>query len=558
MPSHSLRSPAGKSSPEWDLLIVGAGPTGLVLASEASRHGLNCRIIDQAERRTEYSKALIIQPRTLDIFRSMKVIAEFLDRSQKLRAFNPFINHRLVGQTTHDFQSRYPQYPLILGQDETERILERHLVQRGLQVERDVSLIQFEQNAHEVAAAVGSSNGKREVVRARWMVGCDGAHSTVRRGLNLPFEGSTEEEEVLIADIRVRWALPEEEGFSFLSRDQLLVFVPMKGEGRYRLFATFPSPKSMVPRDLTLEVLQRWVQEHSPIDAELSEAKWITRFRFQRRIVPRMQVGRIFLAGDAAHVHSPVEGHGMNTGIQDAYNLGWKLGLVNQGICDSKILESFHEERHPIAKRIFKQTHQISQLFLDGHHLKDWIWRFLYRYAVSRPWIQSKLGQFTSELNVHYRKSEWVHHDEKKWGLNFQAGDYFPHFVLTHYQSRQEIEVFEWIHQQNHACLFFCGKMTTEVDFERVLHYGTNLQIRYPLGIHVALVAGGGEPSPGNEMSIPVFLDPTGSVHQQLQIEAPSLIFVRPDGYIAYRGILDQRHRVGLFRFLSESYGWKS
>ena len=254
-----------------DVLVVGAGPTGLVMASELARRGVSCRIVDTAPAPSDKSKALVVQARTLEVFEDMGVVEEAIACGRRMPGLNLFSDNRRIGQVHFDgLDSPYP-FPLVLEQSETERILGKHLENLGLTIERRLELVGFEQDEEGVTATLRHLEGREEGVRPRWLIGCDGAHSTVRHTLGLPFKGTPYEEEFMLADVRVDWPLAEDEGHAFLFRGDVLVAIPMRGEKRYRLIASRSKSTQRGFEDPALVEFQAIVDECVPVDAELSE-----------------------------------------------------------------------------------------------------------------------------------------------------------------------------------------------------------------------------------------------------------------------------------------------
>ncbi len=362
-----------------DAMVVGAGPTGLVMAAELARRGVRCRIIDKAEGPSRHSKALGIQARTLEVLDLMGGLADQVEANGlAMKALNLYTAGRhAVRLPLGGLGCPFP-WPLIHPQSDTDRVLIEHLRNLGVAVEWGVELTDFSQDQAGVSTSLVHPDGGQETARAGWLLGCDGAHSTVRRGLGLPFEGTPYDEEFLLGDVRVCWGMPRGEACVFLSRGDLLAALPMPGLDRYRLITLRdgPGPENEAERAPTLEEFRESLSRVARVEAEIDECVWLSAFRIHRRMVPRMRVDRALLAGDAAHIHSPVGGQGMNTGIQDAFNLAWKLALVIAGASSPDLLESYHAERHPVARAVLKNTDRATRGILSGRNsLAMWMIR---------------------------------------------------------------------------------------------------------------------------------------------------------------------------------------
>ncbi|MFF5955320.1 FAD-dependent monooxygenase [Streptomyces luteogriseus] len=362
---------------DTDVLIVGAGPVGLTAAAELRRQGVTCRIIDRLPARLPYAKAVGVQPRTLEVWDRMGMVRAALEAAVPLRGQLTYAD----GVEQARFEMRLPpEVPYgfaALPQYDTERIIEEHLARFGTGIERGTELLGFTQDEDGVVSRIVTASGAREEVRSRFLVGCDGAHSSVRKGLGLTFEGGAFPEEYMLADVEVDWNLPEGYGVRSMHHgadgriDDALVCVPLPGERRYRMSMLVPPELSMKAENAApgetahgleggraprLEHIQAVVDRLSPEPATASAMRWSSVFRISHRLVDRYSVGRVFVAGDAAHIHPPTGAQGMNTGIQDACNLAWKLAIVLDGGAHPRLLDSYDAERRPVGEEVVGRT----------------------------------------------------------------------------------------------------------------------------------------------------------------------------------------------------------
>ena len=362
-----------------DVLIAGAGPVGLSAAAELRRQGVECRLIDRLPARLPYAKAVGVQPRTLEIWDRMGLARTALESAVPLRGQLIYVNGREQARFDLTLPPEVPYGFAALPQYETERLLEEYLSGFGTAIERGTELLSFAQDADGVTAGLATASGGEEV-RARFLIGCDGAHSIVRKGLGLTFEGGSFAEEYMLADVETDWSLPHGYGLRSLHHtddgptDDLLVCIPLPGSGRYRMSMLVPPELSTRARggepgggdgvahgmegDRVPELpdIQAVVDRLAPEPAPLSRLRWSSVFRISHRIVDRYAEGRVFVAGDAAHIHPPTGAQGMNTGIQDACNLAWKLALVVHGRAEPALLASYDAERRPIGEEVVGRT----------------------------------------------------------------------------------------------------------------------------------------------------------------------------------------------------------
>ncbi|WP_405420454.1 FAD-dependent monooxygenase [Streptomyces erythrochromogenes] len=361
-----------------DVLVVGAGPIGLTAAAELRRRGVSCRIVDRLPARLPYAKAVGIQPRTLEIWDRMGMVRAVLDAAVPMRGQLTYVNGAEQARIDLVLPPEVPYRFAALPQYETERILDEHLARWGTAVERDTELVSFSQDPDGVTSRLRTPSGAEEELRTRYLVGCDGAHSIVRKGLGLSFEGGAFPEEYMLADVEADWDLPH--GYSVRAMhldaagavDDVLVCIPLPGRGRYRMSMKVPPELSTAERAAAaadgvahglqggrapqLTDIQTVLDRLSPTPTTASNMRWSSVFRISHRIVDRYGHGRVFIAGDAAHIHPPTGAQGMNTGIQDAWNLAWKLALAVDGAAHPGLLPSYDAERRPVGEEVVGRT----------------------------------------------------------------------------------------------------------------------------------------------------------------------------------------------------------
>jgi 2-polyprenyl-6-methoxyphenol hydroxylase-like FAD-dependent oxidoreductase len=343
-----------------DVLIVGAGPTGLVLALWLARLGIRVRIIDKTAEPGTTSRALAVQARTLELYRQIGLADAVATRGRKMTTINLWktgkhVAHVVFGDMGADL-SPFP-YALIYPQDEHERLLIDRLGEAGVKVERQMELVAFEETVRGVRARLRRAGGGTDSLEAAYLAGCDGAHSTVRETLRIGFPGGTYNHLFYVADVDARGAVMNGELHGALDATDFLIVFPLKDDGRARLIGTVRTDAEDRHDDLSWDDVSQRVIEWMRIDVE--RVHWFSTYRVHHRVADQFRKGRTFLLGDAAHIHSPVGGQGMNTGIGDAVNLAWKIAEVMHRRADSSLLDSYEAERIAFARRLVATTDQV-------------------------------------------------------------------------------------------------------------------------------------------------------------------------------------------------------
>ena len=533
-------------TPETDVLIAGAGPTGLTLACELLRRGIRCRIVDRMPEPARTSRALGIQPRTLEVFADLGIVDEVLARGVRAAGARIYDRDTLLLHLRLDhLQAPYP-YVLVVPQSGAEQVLLGLLHRLGGVVERGRELVDFREEGDAVVATVraaGDEVGPAEQIRAGWLVGCDGAHSRVRKALGLAFEGSTYEEAFLLADVDLDWGRSRDETHGWLHRDGLFAALPLPRSRQWRLFADVSAGAGAAAPQATVELFQRLLVERTGDTATtISNPSWLSTFRINRRMVPEYRRGRVFLAGDAAHIHSPFGGQGMNTGIQDAYNLAWKLGLVVRGRATGALLDTYQEERLPVAREVLHDTHRNTNLLLAKHALarfaRDHVLVPLLRLGA----IQARLVREASELYVHYRRSSLSRSRGGPLARRFpplggpRAGDRAPDGPGWCSASGAATSLHRELRGTGFTLLLFGGRSPTPARWRTLSGIARQVEAAVGREVVVQLVVGGDEPPATLDWAGRMLLDPGQELHGSYGANAGALYLVRPDGYVGFRG----------------------
>jgi 2-polyprenyl-6-methoxyphenol hydroxylase-like FAD-dependent oxidoreductase len=387
------------------VLIVGAGPVGLTLAMELTRYGVSVRIFDKAPARTDKSKALVLWSRTLELLERGPGSARFIDAGFKVNAVNMISGNKLIGHVDMSSLGSPHNYALMLPQADTERLLEEYLAELGVEVERSVEVTALSVGDKSVEAVLRRADGSQETLSAAWLAGCDGAHSVVRRSVGATFDGETNDSDWILADIHMRgYPCPDTEASVYWDKEGAFVIFPISA-GRYRLIADLPASGAERPPAPTMEQVQALMNRRGPAGMEGFDPIWLAGFRINGRKVSDYRWGRAFLLGDAAHVHSPAGGQGMNTGMQDAFNLAWKLALVARGSCPESLLDSYSAERSAVGDEVLKSAGRLTTIGTLRNPVLQTIRNVVGHAILGLAPAQRAFADNMSELSIGYPHS---------------------------------------------------------------------------------------------------------------------------------------------------------
>lgn len=510
-----------------DVLIVGAGPTGLTLAGQLHALGARVRIVDRQLDRVHESRALAVQPRTLEVLRGLGIAQALVEQGNDTSQVQLHVGERVVAVRLFDVGLEDTVYPFLLfiSQAETEAVLNEHLAEQGVIVERGVELVDFQNRPEDVLCTLRHRDKRTERLRARYLVGCDGAHSSVRQRAGIPFEGAAYPQTFVLADLEVDGDLERDVGHAFLGAGGMLFFFPLARPASWRMLGMRPpsgdgEQERAAP---TLADLQGIADAFTSGTLRLRDPVWRTYFRLHHRHAARYRTGRIFLAGDAAHVHSPAGAQGMNTGIQDAWNLGWKLALVAGGIADHALLDTYEPERRPIGRFVLRFTDRAAKfatsesraIRLLRTQLAPRLAPLVLRFARARAYGFRTVAQ----LRITYRRSPAVQEGEPALSRGPKAGDRLPDARIARDGKAGGLQ--EALAAPNFH-LLLCGP----ADGWGGEHLAA-LQERLGdlVDVHRLTREGG----PG------LLHDLEGQAFSRLGVDDAAQYLVRPDGYIGYR-----------------------
>jgi 2-polyprenyl-6-methoxyphenol hydroxylase-like FAD-dependent oxidoreductase len=535
-----------------EVLIVGAGPTGLTTAIEMKRRGIPCRVIEKLPEPSDKSKALAIHARSLEMLENMGVVKQLIDAGIKAFGFTMYTGkQRLMSFSTAELDAPFP-FILMIPQQETERVLREHFEKLGGKIERAVELTALQQDKNEVTVQLKHADGKEETFKTPWVLACDGSHSTVRKQLGLKFEGAAYEERFALGDVDIESDLREDEVTTYFHQDGPMVFFPM-GNKRFRLMA--PVEEAQVVGDQpTMQFLESLAKTRCGEQFKFVRSHWLAWFRIHRRSVQDYRVGRVFLSGDSAHIHSPVGGQGMNTGMQDVYNLAWKLELVYKNLAAPELLDSYQEERHPVGQELLKGTDLATRAAVLRNPVAKFVRNQMITFIGQQEFAQEKLRNVGTMMSVNYRGSKLVgeyheigdvrvHVADNAESPNLPTwmefaraplpGDRAPDTVLLD-KDNNEKRLFEIIQGTKHNLVLFDGKPTPEgyKTLEKIAQ-AIKEQFGEIVDTHIVVA---GTSAPDALKNVPnVYCDPDLVAHEKYGAQSEALYLIRPDGFIGFR-----------------------
>ena len=501
---------------DTDVLVVGAGPTGLMLANQLARRGVRHLIIDRHAGPTRQTRALGVQARTMEIYSRLGIAERALELGKRATGANIWTGGRPKARIPlGDIGRELSPYPflLILGQDDNERLLGEALRRQGGEVHWHTELIALEQHATHAIATLKQPDGTRREIAAAWVAGCDGAKSAVREINDIQFEGAPYEHVFFVADTEVTGAMVPDELNVYLWRDGFHLFFPMRGTDHWRIAGILPA--AMRGRnDLSFDDVVPSVRGEVGQALQFKSCTWFSTYRIHHRRAARFRSGRCFILGDAAHIHSPVGAQGMNTGLQDAHNLAWKLALVVSGRAGEALLDSYAAERLPVATRLLETTDRAFALVVSDNWFAG-VYRTL--FATRVVGLAMRAGKFRQLV---FRTISQV-------GIRYPGSPVSQTLSGIHAGAPRAGDRFPWVH------LKFAANGPVEDIFQRLD------DTRFHLVVIGQAAPAGGVPALGDLLRVHVVADDAAN-HRELaraRIPRRSFYLLRPDGHVGLAGV---------------------
>ncbi|HRI71169.1 MAG TPA: FAD-dependent monooxygenase [Polyangium sp.] len=558
------------------VLVVGAGPVGLTMAIELLRHGVPCRVIEQHQEKHTQSRATDIHARTLEVFQNMGVVDEILERSKHRSGVRIFIDGRCTLEYRYeDFGGDTPYcYDVGLLQHHTEEVLEHRLVELGGRVERGTKLAIQTQTEDSVKATLLYPNGQWEEVEFPWLIACDGARSAARQWLlDVPLAGSTFEEEFFLADVTFESDPFVDVITIYTGPRGMLCILPVPGDRTHRIFGELEVGSSIT--EMTLATCQTLMDDRVGQHVKIESAGWNALFRVHTRMVKQYRHGRVFLVGDAAHIHSPVGGHGMNVGILDAYNLAWKLALVCRGKAHSNLLDTYDPERSPVARAMLEDTDTMTKnLMLRGGIAQLLLSRALpilnklppqrrkaietmldigFNYRAS-PLAEEHVG---SVLKIRLRSTDQDELASFRERIDFssgpQPGDRAPNVKMNHIGVSN---LFDLMLGTQQVLFLFDGQAATSEGYTTLAAIAKTVGKSWGslIKTYIVVPRSSRPPELGSEVDevAQVLLDPDNAIHRRYGATKECLYLIRPDGHVGFRS--QPADKVSLVAYLEKWY----
>ena len=504
------------------VLVSGAGPVGLMAANELRRRGIACRIIDQNSGRSVYSKALVVHAPTMEVLDLMGLTGEFTRLGYPItKVYLDFGHNHPLSVSFAGLDSQFP-YILSLPQSDTEAILETNLKQLGTQVERQTELVDFEQTETGVTAHLRRVDGQEETLQVEYLINAEGAHSQIRHKLGLPFDGKAYDFVALLGDVEIEGDLANG-GMHIYAVEAGAMFLVALPNGRWRVIAVDFNKQQpeRLKQELSLAELQETVDALSPVKLTLKDPVWLSHFSSPLRIVPQFRAGRVFLMGDAAHVHSPAGGQGMNMGLQDAYNLCWKLAMVLKEQAPVELLETYHPERHTFDSKLMKLTDLLIGNATQRNSIITKTRNALVPALTKLAPLQQMVRQNLTGIGLDYREGK------QKAGMRVPNLELFAN-------GQPVVWLYDFLKQSsNYILLAYTEKVLDKAEFEKLtsmLHAveaSSNGSLRAGLVLAEAFAT-------IRETQFPILIDTKEQFQACFKPEGDSLWLVRPDARLAF------------------------
>jgi len=451
------------------VVIIGAGPTGLSMAAQLLRFNIDFIILEKNEKTTPLSKAIVVQARTLEIFKEIGIAEKAIATGRVTTAMNLFYKGKQkaavdlagMGKGSSAFT-----FALSLEQSKTEKLLADYLSGKGKIIQWKSELLRLQQDNKEVRVYYKNGEGEEQMITGDYLVGCDGASSLVRHELGLTFEGDTVPKLFYVTDVTLSSpVINKNELFIFLIEKGFVLFFPMEGTGHYRIIGILPGEEDSPDKEA--HKIEQFIKTQIIVPIEFKEIRWFSTYKVHSREANSFRKGRCFIAGDAGHIHTPAGGQGMNTGIQDAYNLAWKIAYTLQYNANDSLLESYNTERMENARNLLQSTDRMFDIMAGTNPFRNFlrlqVVPIIMSFISTRPVFNRRVFPLISQTGIAYPHSTLTIKSQIE---KIKAGDRMPYFVFSDGK-----EIFDYLEEPVFKLLFFGSGNKSQFDDLKELRF---------------------------------------------------------------------------------------
>ena len=519
-----------------DVAIIGAGPVGMTLASELNRHGLSVRIVDKEEHTKAYSRAPVFWPRAQEALDLMGIHHLWDGHTVPMNRVHLNVYGVPAGTIALDAGESAHPVPMLVGQDVTERILDSHLSKLGIAVERATEAVAVERHKTNFEVVLKRQDGTQEMIEANWVVGCEGGDSLVRKSFDFGWDGHLLKGLMVpICDAKASWTLPAGPGDAFVALTDrgYMLTIPLPGLQRIIIAVPDTTPAGEEP-SIDLQQMAELTARTIGGPVDLRESPWVAVVRYGNHIAQTFRNGNAFIAGDAAHSIAPLSGQGMNTGVQDAFDLGWKLAYVHKGWASDALLDSFTADRHPVAARLLHSTDRFFNIVHEPGEMQKRVMRAVAPSAIGFDTIRETFAEYYTELDVAYAESP-LNDDHR--AASPKPGEHLLDGRLTRWPDCAPMRIYDAVRGLHWTVIVFAGGDASCETLEGIAALLMNWGEIYGTDrLQSLLVIGAPQPPKGFvalDKGPECALDAWQGVHRRYKAEGGALLLIRPDGYVS-------------------------
>ena len=555
----------GDMEKQVEILICGAGPTGLMMANQLLAQNIPFVLIDKKEGPTNLSKAVGVQARTVEVFEDLSLAEKLVEKGLKLKGMVFYEKTKRIGEVL--FEGIDSKYDFLLGvsQEDTEKVLVENLEKNGREILWQHELVDMQMTDVEASVKIKKMDGSLLERRFDYVIGCDGIHSIVREKAGINFTGGSLKETFGLADIELEPLPTREEGSAYLAKSGVALFFPLP-PNHFRLILN--DVEHVKDEKIPKEYFEKYMKDRTGVDYKIKELYWGANFFIHYKKAEKFRFQRVFLVGDAGHVHSPAGGQGMNTGLQDAYNLAWRFGMIVHKGSDESLLDGYCIEREYTAKQLLEMTEKLTTLISLKSFFTRWVRRFVISKVFTIPFVQKALRERFSQVSINYFSLSTVCNKTgnpfSRSGIAFisgpKAGERALNGSISYPKNPEITTLYDYMKgtTNGYVLLFLSDKKLhfwTKKQlnsFAQKVHEGSN-KIYSPKSINKYVLVVQSEDYPfKNEWDGEVIVDKDGSLHKKYGALKPCTYVIRPDKYIAFKS--PKIHMLQVIKFLLSSY----